>query len=252
MEYHGYDFRYPRVDERNKENRAKWRDDLASTAWKLANESNVAFGRLQNAQKRPILLHNSAAVINEEREMEQTEDRVGIARERFEVLSAMAAPAMLMVDSPFSAGALDRQWQQERENYEKTQFAHDVLNAYANMRPRADQFTEIEADTFRRLESNVDDTLDVINERQASVIRGRLGMNDSGVRKTFYEIGQEHGVTGERIKSIIVQARASLRHPLKLERLTSGIDKAEIVDQLPGKPIIALLQPNEKLPVHPR
>ena len=54
--------------------------------------------------------------------------------------------------------------------------------------------------------------LDTLTPRQARVLRLRFGLED-GVERTLEQVGQEFGVTRERIRQIEAKALARLRHP---------------------------------------
>ena len=59
--------------------------------------------------------------------------------------------------------------------------------------------------------------LDTLTPRQARVLRLRFGLED-GVERTLEQVGQEFGVTRERIRQIEAKALARLRYPSRSGR----------------------------------
>ena len=51
-----------------------------------------------------------------------------------------------------------------------------------------------------------------LSEREQEIVRLRFGLDD-GQAKTLEEVGQEFGVTRERIRQIEAKTLAKLRHP---------------------------------------
>lgn len=68
------------------------------------------------------------------------------------------------------------------------------------------------------LQAALNDALDLLDEREAGVIRMRFGLED-GVAKTLDQIGEAFGVTRERIRQIEVKVMTKLRHPSIAQQL---------------------------------
>lgn len=66
--------------------------------------------------------------------------------------------------------------------------------------------------------------LSTLTPREEKVIRMRYGLDDHRTR-TLEEVGQEFGVTRERIRQIEAKALRKLRHPKRKEKLKGFVDK---------------------------
>ena len=69
----------------------------------------------------------------------------------------------------------------------------------------------------------VDDVLDELSLREQEIVRLRFGL-DGGQAKTLEEVGQEFGVTRERIRQIEAKTLAKLRHPQRSQRLREFLE----------------------------
>lgn len=81
-----------------------------------------------------------------------------------------------------------------------------------------DTATPQEATTASLLRDDVRKMLEVLNPREQRVISMRYGL-DNGRPRTLEEVGQELGVTRERIRQIEVRATDKLRHDETVARL---------------------------------
>jgi RNA polymerase primary sigma factor len=72
---------------------------------------------------------------------------------------------------------------------------------------------------FNVLRREVEYLLDTLTPREAAVIRSRYGLGD-GVVKTLDQIGEEHGVTRERIRQIQEKTMFKLKHPSRAHRVS--------------------------------
>ncbi|HID30617.1 MAG TPA: sigma-70 family RNA polymerase sigma factor, partial [Desulfobacterales bacterium] len=68
------------------------------------------------------------------------------------------------------------------------------------------------------LKEQMQDILDSLSERERKVLEMRYGLKD-GQGRTLEEVGQEFGVTRERIRQIEAKALRKLRHPQRSRKL---------------------------------
>ena len=80
-----------------------------------------------------------------------------------------------------------------------------------------------EAASFQLLREQVDDVLNTLNGREKRVLQLRFGLED-GRSRTLEEVGQEFGVTRERIRQIEAKALRKLRHPSRSKKLRDFLE----------------------------
>jgi RNA polymerase primary sigma factor len=76
----------------------------------------------------------------------------------------------------------------------------------------------VDAASKQLLKEQMQDILDSLNERERRVLEMRFGLVD-GEGHTLEEVGQEFGVTRERIRQIEAKALRKLRHPIRSRKL---------------------------------
>ncbi len=74
------------------------------------------------------------------------------------------------------------------------------------------------------LTTAIENALGELSERERQVVRMRFGLDD-GEMHTLEEVGQEFGVTRERIRQIESKTLAKLRHPTRSKRLRDYLDE---------------------------
>ncbi len=69
------------------------------------------------------------------------------------------------------------------------------------------------------LREQLNEILGQLTERERKVLEMRFGLNRDGTARTLEEVGQEFGVTRERIRQIEAKALRKLRHPIRSRKL---------------------------------
>ena len=77
---------------------------------------------------------------------------------------------------------------------------------------------------FTMLQRELERILQSLDPREAGVIKSRFGLGD-GVQKTLDQIGEEFGVTRERIRQIESKTMSKLRHPSRSQMLRDYLDQ---------------------------
>jgi RNA polymerase primary sigma factor len=80
-----------------------------------------------------------------------------------------------------------------------------------------------EAASHRLLKEQLEEVLDTLTPREEKVLRLRFGLDD-GRARTLEEVGQEFGVTRERIRQIEAKALRKLRHPSRSKKLKDYLE----------------------------
>ena len=75
-----------------------------------------------------------------------------------------------------------------------------------------------DAASYQLLREQMREILNQLNERERKVLEMRFGLYD-GNSRTLEEVGQEFGVTRERIRQIEAKALRKLRHPIRSRKL---------------------------------
>ena len=137
---------------------------------------------------------------------------------------------------PASLLGVGRQWAMVADGYAPDVFVFPwavVLNANPQglnrfsrcidaFRDVRDSFETLPIDSDSSyLDSGSNEALSTLTNREADIIRGRLGL-DSGQPATLEQLGNVYGVTRERIRQIEKKAWQKLRHPMRQRRIWSA------------------------------
>ncbi len=76
-----------------------------------------------------------------------------------------------------------------------------------------------ESAIYQLLKGHVDEFLETLSPREQKILRMRFGLNDEGKAHTLEEVGQEFGVTRERIRQIEAKALQKLKKHEQSDRL---------------------------------
>jgi RNA polymerase primary sigma factor len=87
-----------------------------------------------------------------------------------------------------------------------------------------DKILRPDQDSSRRILSDqIKEVLDTLNPKERKILELRYGLND-GIQHTLEEVGQEFGVTRERIRQIEAKVHEKLRNNEKISRLKNYFD----------------------------
>jgi len=86
-----------------------------------------------------------------------------------------------------------------------------------------DALAPAEAASFILLKEQLEEVLETLTPREEKVLRLRFGLDD-GRARTLEEVGQEFGVTRERIRQIEAKALRKLRHPSRSKKLKDYLE----------------------------
>lgn len=87
-----------------------------------------------------------------------------------------------------------------------------------------DKILRPDQDSSRRILSDqIKEVLDTLNPKERKILELRYGLND-GIQHTLEEVGQEFGVTRERIRQIEAKVHEKLRNNEKIARLKNYFD----------------------------
>lgn len=89
--------------------------------------------------------------------------------------------------------------------------------------PDEDAPAPAEAASFMLLKEQLKDVLSTLSEREKKVLELRFGLED-GRARTLEEVGQQFGVTRERIRQIEAKALRKLRHPSRSKKLKDFLE----------------------------
>jgi RNA polymerase primary sigma factor len=81
----------------------------------------------------------------------------------------------------------------------------------------------LDAASFILLQDQLEAVLDTLSEREKRIIELRFGLGD-GLPRTLQAVGQEFGLTRERIRQIECKVLCKLRHPSRSSRLRDFLE----------------------------
>jgi RNA polymerase primary sigma factor len=87
-----------------------------------------------------------------------------------------------------------------------------------------DAVAPLAAAAFQLLQEQISEVMHTLTPREQKVITMRFGLDD-GTMRTLEEVGQEFGVTRERIRQIESKTLSKLRHPSRAEQLRDYLEE---------------------------
>src|SRR5206468_1692675 len=87
----------------------------------------------------------------------------------------------------------------------------------------AEAIVPVDAASFILLQEQLESVLHSLSNREKKVIELRFGLMD-GHQRTLEEVGQEFGVTRERIRQIESKTLSKLRHPSRSQKLRDYLE----------------------------
>ena len=81
----------------------------------------------------------------------------------------------------------------------------------------------VDTASHNSLETEIEQALETLTEREEAVLRLRYGLDDGQPRK-LEEVGNRFGITRERVRQIETKAIRKLRHPLRAQRLKGFLE----------------------------
>ncbi|MBM4435681.1 MAG: sigma-70 family RNA polymerase sigma factor [Actinobacteria bacterium] len=100
----------------------------------------------------------------------------------------------------------------------ETPIGEDGDTEIGHLIPDDDAVEPMEAATRQMLTENLENVLQMLDPREQKILRLRYGLDDDTPR-TLDQVGQEFGLTRERIRQIESQALRKLRHPRLARKL---------------------------------
>src|SRR5207237_8330222 len=87
----------------------------------------------------------------------------------------------------------------------------------------SDAIVPVDAASFILLQEQLESVLHSLSGREKKVLELRFGLTD-GHHRTLEEVGQEFGVTRERIRQIESKTLSKLRHPSRSQKLRDYLE----------------------------
>ena len=104
-----------------------------------------------------------------------------------------------------------------------TPLGEDGDSEFGDLIEDTDAVVPADAVASTMLQRELERILESLHPREAGVIRSRFGLGD-GVMKTLDQIGEEFGVTRERIRQIEAKTMSKLRHPSRSQMLRDFLE----------------------------
>jgi len=100
-----------------------------------------------------------------------------------------------------------------------TPLGEDGDSEFGDLIEDTEAVSPLEAVTAAARKRELERILSTMSEREATILRLRYGLTD-GIPRTLDQIGEEIGVTRERIRQIENKAISKLKHPTRAQRLS--------------------------------
>ena len=215
----------------------------AETAWHLVHTANQAFDLIQSGIEErndlDAIRDTEAEDESYHQRVELIEARIATARRNFELLTAMAAPAMTIVDTPFSADALETRKLERAEALEeearRRANIEGVFNIYSDMSSRADRLIEEESEVYRRVTSVIDEAFEGEREEETELIRF-IVQSTKNKSETYQEASEKFNIPLKYMEQRVRKVSHRLVfHNETLDALLANMEIDDIADHLPPK-----------------
>jgi RNA polymerase primary sigma factor len=104
-----------------------------------------------------------------------------------------------------------------------TPIGEDADSQFGDLIEDTSAVVPVEAAAFTLLQAQIGSVLTTLSDREKKVIELRFGLTD-GRTRTLEEVGQEFGLTRERIRQIESKTLAKLRHPSRSQILRDYLE----------------------------
>ena len=113
--------------------------------------------------------------------------------------------------STYATRAVQREvWRLIQRNHrDRQRWATGISDTFDHSESRelADRIDEL---TWKRLTHEMGEILQLLDDREAHIVRERFGMNSAGKKRTFQSLGEELGVCKERVRQLEIRAMKKL------------------------------------------
>ena len=175
----------------------------------------------------PMLKQYGCSECQDLNKCEKTREMIRYQQEVLDVEDIISAS--IPVDS--LDGIIDNIMNNSDEDDEKHEWQINQIFHYSNYIIDGDDRANITEDGY--LSDVTHYALSLLSPKESRILSLRYGIED-GTEWTLEQVGQEYGVTRERIRQIEVKALRKLRHPMKLKKIREKLGVLPLLPRLGG------------------